>query len=101
MLAPMRVYCVLAAVLLAVACGSDEAPGTVDTPASDTPTQGAGYRIGDTTVALETYKDFSLTFLSGTESPTAVDGPYEERDYYTFTALSGRKFLVLTSSSAT
>ena len=93
-LLPMRLWALLILALLVVACGSDEAPGT-GSPAPDTPTQTAGYRIGNT--ALITYYSdttYAVTFLTATDSPIAVltysSGPY------TFTMLPDRKFLVVT-----
>jgi hypothetical protein len=95
MLSPVKVYVLAAVVLLAVACGSDDAP---DIATSDTPTPAPqGFRIGEA-VPFTYYSDttFSITFLAAIESPIAVDGPYSGEEYWTFTALPDRKFLVLT-----
>lgn len=54
-------------------------------------------RIGDTIpeVGDGGRHDLSLTLLSWKESDIAVDGPYAENDYYTFTAKPDMKFVIL------
>jgi hypothetical protein len=51
-------------------------------------------RIGDT-IQVEDKHDLSLTLLSWKESNIAVNGPYAGDEYYTFTAKSGMKFIIL------
>jgi hypothetical protein len=70
-------------------------PAATKTPEA-TPTPVGSYRIGDV-ATITPYADtrFSLTFLWWKESPIAVDGPYFENDYYTFTARPDTKFVIL------
>jgi len=51
-------------------------------------------RIGDT-IRVEGKHNLLLTPLSWKESNIAVDGPYGEDEYYTFTAKPGMKFIIL------
>ena len=55
-------------------------------------------QIGDTIPEVGTSiskHNLSLTLLWWKESDIAVDGPYSENDYYTFTSKQGMKFLIL------
>jgi hypothetical protein len=51
--------------------------------------------MGDTLPEVEGTDNISLTFLRWIESDIAVDGPYFENEYYTFTAKPGMKFVIL------
>jgi hypothetical protein len=51
-------------------------------------------RIGDT-IQVEGKHNLSLTLLSWKEGNIAIDGPYWEDEYYTFTAKPGMKFIIL------
>jgi hypothetical protein len=54
--------------------------------------------VGDTIPEIKEYPDrhnLSLTLLWWKESNLAVDGPYSESTYYTFTAKPGMKFVIL------
>jgi hypothetical protein len=70
-------------------------PAATETP-QVTVTPVGSYRIGDV-ATITPYADtrFSLTFLWWKESPIAVDGPYFENDYYTFTARPDTKFVII------
>jgi hypothetical protein len=79
------------------ACAEEEKGAASPTvTATPTPTPVGSYRIGDV-ATITPYVDtrFSLTFLWWKESPIAVDGPYSENDYYTFTARPNTKFVIL------
>lgn len=53
-------------------------------------------KIGDTIPEIKRGSNLSLMLLSWKESNIAVDGPYSGNEYYTFTAKSGMKFIILT-----
>jgi len=78
------------------ACAENDKAGTAGTPITPTPTPVGSYRIGDV-ATITPYADtrFSVAFLWWKESPIAVDGPYFENDYYTFTARPEMKFVIL------